>query len=210
MTIASHLEDAEQRVTLGNVSWQTYVDLCESADNPRGRLTYDQGELEIMSPSYLHENVGRLIGRMIEMFTFHHQIEIHSAKSTTFKRERKQRGFEADESYYISHASAIHGISHVDLEVHPPPDLVIEVDISRSSSLKMRVFAGLGVGEVWCFDGEKVIVYRLSGDAYEVCGTSTELPRFPLTLMNTLLTQRSELSEHEMISRFVKSMDSER
>ncbi len=208
MTIATHVEGAEQRVTLGNVSWQTYVDLCESADNPRGRLTYDQGELEIMSPSYLHENVGRLIGRMIEMFTFHHQIEIHSAKSTTFKRERKQRGFEADESYYISHASAMHAVSHVDMEIHPPPDLVIEVDISRRSSLKMRVFAGLGVGEVWCFDGQKVIVYRLSGDTYEAREASTELSRFPTTLMNALLTQRSELSEHQLISRFVKSMDS--
>ena len=209
MVIATPVEGAEQRVTLGNVSWQTYIDLCENADNPRGRLTYDQGELEIMSPSYLHENVGRIIGRMIEMFTFHHEIQIHSAKSTTFKRERKQRGFEADESYYISHALTMHGISQVDMEIHPPPDLVIEVDISRSSSLKMRVFAGLGVGEVWCFDGEKVIVHRLSGDTYEVCGTSTELPSFPPTLMNTLLAQRSKLSEHQMISRFVKNMDSQ-
>ncbi len=208
MAIANPVDAAEQRVTLGNVSWQTYIDLCENAECPRGRLTYDQGELEIMSPSYLHENVGRIIGRMIEMFTFHHQIEIHSAKSTTFKRERKQRGFEADESYYISHAPTMHGISDVDMEIHPPPDLVIEVDISRSSSLKMRVFAGLGVGEVWCFDGGKVIVYRLSGDTWEVCGTSTELPGFPLTLMNTLLAQRSELSEHQMISLFVENMDS--
>lgn len=209
MAIANPVDAAEQRVTLGNVSWQTYIDLCENAECPRGRLTYDQGELEITSPSYLHENVGRIIGRMIEMFTFHHQIEIHSAKSTTFKRERKQRGFEADESYYISHAPIMHGISDVDMEIHPPPDLVIEVDISRSSSLKMRVFAGLGVGEVWCFDGEKVIVYRRSGDTWEVCGTSTELPGFPLTLMNTLLAQRRELSEHQMISLFVENMDSQ-
>lgn len=207
MAIATPVEGAEQRVTLGNVSWQTYVDLCENADNPRGRLTYDQGELEIMSPSYLHENVGRIIGRMIEMYTFHHQIEIHSAKSTTFKRERKQRGFEADESYFISNAPAMHGISHVDMEIHPPPDLVIEVDISRSSSLKMRVFAGLGVGEVWCFDGERVTVSRLSGDAYNACETSTELPGFPLTLMNDLLAKRRELSEHQLISRFVENMD---
>ena len=209
MAIANPVDAAEHRVTLGNVSWQTYVDLCENADRPRGRLTYDQGELEIMSPSYLRENVSRIIGRMIEIFTFHHQIEIHSAKSTTLKRKHNQRGFEADESYYISHALTLHGISHVDMEIHPPPDLVIEVDISRSSSLKMRVFAGLGVGEVWCFDGEKVIVHRLSGDTWEVCEISTERPSFPLTLMNTLLAQRSELSEHQMISRFVKNMDSQ-
>ncbi len=206
MAIATPVDGAEQRVTLGNVSWLTYVDLCENAENPRGRLTYDQGELEIMSPSYLHENVGRLIGRMIEMFTFHHQIEIHSAKSTTFKRERKQRGFEADESYYISNAMSMLGISHVDMEIHPPPDLVIEVDISRSSSLKMRVFAGLGVPEVWCFDADTVIVHRLNGDTYKFGEYSTELPGFPLTLMNTLLMQRSELSEHQLISRFVKCM----
>jgi len=41
MAIANPVDAAEHRVTLGNVSWQTYVDLCENADCPRGRLTYD-------------------------------------------------------------------------------------------------------------------------------------------------------------------------
>ena len=205
MSIVNPTSGAEQRVTLGNVAWETYVDLCENARNPRGRLTYDQGELEIMSPSYLHENAGRLIGRMIEMYTFHHKIEIHSSKSTTFKRHKKLKGFEADESYFISHASAMQGVSEINLEIHPPPDLAIEVDISRSSHLKMRVFAGLGVSEVWRYDGEKLTVHRMFGDGYELSPSSVELPGFPLGLANELLVRRSELSEHAVIAKFVGS-----
>ncbi|MEZ6087748.1 MAG: Uma2 family endonuclease [Pirellulaceae bacterium] len=144
------------------------MELCGHADRPCGRLTYDDGELEIMSPTYLHENIGGIIGRMIEMFTFHGGIEISSTKSTTFQREQRVRGFEADESYYISHAAMIIGIEQVALEIHSPPDLVIEMDISHSSALKMRVLAGLGVPEVWRFDGERVKVHCLVDDVYEV------------------------------------------
>ncbi len=81
MAIANPVDAAEQRVTLGNVSWQTYVDLCENADCPRGRLTYDQEELEILSPSYLRENVGRIIGRMIEPFAAFLPERIYTTKS---------------------------------------------------------------------------------------------------------------------------------
>jgi len=207
MSIANLFHAAEQRVTLGNVSWSIYVELCENARNPRGRLTYDQGELEIMSPSHLHENISRLIGRMIEMFTFQKQIEISSSKSTTFKRHRKQKGFEADESYYIANAAAMLGVSEVDLEIHPPPDLAVEVDISRSSDLKMRVFAGLGVGEVWRYDGENLTVQILRADAYEPVPTSRQLPEFPIALANQLLAEREKLTENELIKRFVDALD---
>ena len=49
---------AEQRVLIGNVSWSIYVALAESDDNPRGRLAYDHGVLEVMSPSLLHPSGG--------------------------------------------------------------------------------------------------------------------------------------------------------
>ena len=92
---------AEQRVILDHISWQTYLAILNDADNCRGRMTYDRGVLEIMAPSKLHEQVKRLIGRMVEVFTEELNIDIESASSTTFKREDLERGFEADECYYI-------------------------------------------------------------------------------------------------------------
>ena len=119
---------AEQRVVVDNVRWSTYVALLEDTHSRRGRITYDHGVLEIMSPSKLHEKVGRLLGRMVEAFTEELQIEIESTASTTIKHEAVKRGFEADESYYIQNADAVRGKDDIDPAVDPPPDLVIEID----------------------------------------------------------------------------------
>src|SRR5206468_1752782 len=43
----------------------------------------------------------------------------------------------------------------------PPPDLAIEIDISRSSLNRMRIYAALGIPEVWRFDGESIKITHL-------------------------------------------------
>ncbi len=118
-------------------------------------MAYDQGVLEIMSPSMRHETIKRLIGRMVEMFTLELDIEIRSVSSTTFNREDLEKGIEADECYYIRNAESIRGIEEIDLAIHPPPDLAIEIDISRSSQIKTGIYAALQVSEVWQYDGDR-------------------------------------------------------
>jgi hypothetical protein len=90
---------AEQRVILDNISWPTYLAILEDVENRRGRIAYDQGVLEIMSPSKVHEQIKRLIGRIVEAFTEQLQLDVVSAGSTTFKRVDLARGFEPDECW---------------------------------------------------------------------------------------------------------------
>ena len=42
----------------------------------------------------------------------------------------------------------------VNLGVDPPPDVLIEVEITRSALNRMAVYAALRVGQVWRFDGQ--------------------------------------------------------
>ena len=67
---------AEQRVVLGNISWELFLQLAQSAASPRGKFAYDNGVLEIMSPSMMHESIKKIIGRMIETFSLERNIEI--------------------------------------------------------------------------------------------------------------------------------------
>lgn len=60
---------AKQRVILDHISWQTYLAILNDAQHRGSRITYDREVLEIMTPSTWHENVKRLIGRMVEVFT---------------------------------------------------------------------------------------------------------------------------------------------
>jgi Uma2 family endonuclease len=193
---------AEQRVLLGNVSWPIFLALADNAENPRGRLAYDQGVLEIMSPSTLHETVKKLIGRMVETFTLEGDIELRSVSSTTFKRHDLETGIEADECYYVQGAAAVRDVEEIDLSIHPPPDLAIEIDISRSSRIKLGIYAALQVPEVWRYDGEVIHVLHLRAARYVEGDSSAVLPQFPLAEANRLLGQWGALGETRLIRQF--------
>jgi Uma2 family endonuclease len=68
------------------------------------------------------------------------------------------------------------GVRDLDLTVHPPPDLVIEVDITSPSIPKIPIYASLGVPEVWHFRNDQISFLRLSGGHYVSAPESTALP----------------------------------
>jgi len=147
------LATAETRTLLEQVSWETFLELAEDRRGSVPRMTFDQGVLELMTPRRQHESIGCLIGRLVETYSEVRGIEILSCGSTTFKRPDLARAFEPDESYYIAHADEIRPKEEVDLLIDPPPDLVIEVEITSSAIAKLGLFAAMGVPEVWRQDG---------------------------------------------------------
>lgn len=195
---------AEHRVLLDGVSWQTYSALVDESEHASGRMTYDQGTLEIMSPLMPHESGKRLLGRMIEMFTLLRGIDIRSSASTTFRRTDLKRGFEADESYYIQFAAQIRSNRDIDLSIDPPPDLVVEVEMTRSAIDKLRLFASMGIPEVWRYDGKTLWIGSLQKDKYIDAEFSHVLPDFPVELASEFLAQRFEISETELIRQFAE------
>lgn len=197
---------SEQRVVLRSVSWETYLALTEESESGSGRMTYDQGVLEIMSPGMPHEIAKRLIGRMIETFTLYRGIEIRSSSSTTFKRSELQRGFEADESYYVQHACELRGIGEIDLSIHPPPDLVLEVDMTNSSIPKKALFAAMKIPEVWRYDGASLWMGSLFQEDYQDLKQSLVLPGFPRELAAKLLDRQFEENETALIRAFLDSL----
>jgi len=195
----------EQRVLLRSISWKTYETLADNPDRAGRLLTYDQGVLEIMSPSRAHESDKSMLGRMVEMYSLHHDIDICSSASTTFKRKDLERGFEADESYYIRNELIVRDKREIDLLVDPPPDLIIEIEMSRSAINKLALFASLGIPEVWRYDGNRLWLGRLTGDVYEPINCSIELPGFPIAAAVETLQSIGSASETELIRRFVKA-----
>ena len=99
--------EPEIRTVLENVAWETYVALADQRRGSVPRMTYDNGVLELMSPEREHENVGRLVGRMVETYSEMKDIEILSVASVTVKRSDLSKAFEADESCYITHAAQL-------------------------------------------------------------------------------------------------------
>lgn len=193
---------AETRTVLENVRWETFLELADSRPGSVPRMTFDQGVLELMTPRRQHEAIGRLIGRIVETYSERRGIEILSCASTTFKRPDLDRAFEPDESYYIAHADQIRPKEEVDLEIDPPPDLVIEVEITSSAIAKLRLFAAMGVPEVWRHDGSRLEMLGLEGAGYRPLASSLGLPGLTVEMINAVLARRFEQGETALIKEF--------
>ncbi len=135
---------AEQRILLSNVSWETYERLLadhESTSAPR--FAFGRGGLEIKSPSPEHEAYNRTIALLVELLAEELGIDVYDLGSTTFRRADLERGFEPDSCLYIQNEERVRGKGRIDLAIDPPPDLVIEVDITSPSINKLSIHARL-------------------------------------------------------------------
>jgi Uma2 family endonuclease len=175
--MATVFSPAEQRVILRNISWETYERLlAERGESSSPRFTYDQGVLEIMVVSFEHEQLNRLIADLFTMIAFEMNIEFINGGSTTFKREDLRRGFEPDTCFYIQNAEHVSGKAQIDLFVDPPPDLIIEIDITHSSLDKLPIYTAVGVPEVWRYDGNVLTIFRLEHGTHIEHEESLALP----------------------------------
>ncbi len=168
---------AEQRIVLRGVSWETYEWLLADHEQ-RGvpHFTYDRGTLEIMSPLPVHEMLNRRIAQLVLAVAEGADLDVEDLGSTTFRREDLQRGFEPDSCFYFRDAKRIRGKKRLDLTVDPPPELVVEIDITSPSLDKLPIYAQLGVSEVWRYDGEKVAIFKLGDEEYAEAAESYVLP----------------------------------
>ncbi len=197
-------EAAPERIVLYDVGWHVYETLLEAIGERNTRLTYDDGNLEITTLSLPHENWKKRIGRLIEMLSFELGIPILSAGSITCKRKELEKGLEPDESYYVHHELQMRGKEEFDLTSDPPPDLVVEIDISYRAIKRERIYAAMGVPEVWRFDRKKHLQgLRLgSNGQYEPTLTSPAFPSFQLAELDRFLKLYSTQDETSVLREF--------
>jgi Uma2 family endonuclease len=164
---------AEHRIILHNTSWETYQRLMKERGESRvPRFAYDRGELEIMSPSTEHESIAYYIGLLVAVFAEEAGVDLYGAGSTTFDREDLGRGFEPDACFYVQNAERVRGKPRIDLGLDPPPDLLIEVDITSPSLDKFPIYAQVSIPEIWHHDGERLAIFELRGGEYvEISGS---------------------------------------
>lgn len=148
-TVEQVASQGESRIVLSGISWELYEALRENEENWHVRMTYDEGTLELMSPSPNHETITALIAQMIEALTEELDIPRRTLRSTTWKRRGMAKALEADDCYYILSHSRLPRDRDLDLTIDPPPDLAIETEVSRSAVQRLKIYAALGVPEIW-------------------------------------------------------------
>ena len=95
-----------------------------------------------------HERPNRTLALLVEILAEELNMDVQRLGSTTFTREDLDKGFEPDSCFYIQNEARVRGKEEIDLAVDPPPDLVIEIDITSPSLNKFPIYARIGVPEV--------------------------------------------------------------
>lgn len=189
-------------VLLRHISWQTYESLLTDYEDQTGpRFYYDNGMLEIKMPSVIHEKANRTLAQLVEVLAEEMNIDLERLGSTTFKRKDLLKGFEADSSFYIKNSAAIFGKQDVDLLVDPPPDLVIEADVTSDSLDKFAIFSALGVPEIWRYDDGQVVMYQLENDSYVEVEQSLAFPLLSNEMATSFLTESLEMKSTAWLKR---------
>ena len=195
--MAAVTNTAEQKVILDGVSWETYKRLLsENLEKTGTRFTYDQGALEIMVVSFRHEDLSRTIAMLVELIAAEMEIDCVAAGSTTFQRKDLAKGFEPDECFYIREPEMVRGKKELDLSIDPPPDLVIEVDITSPSLNKLRIYSAVGVAEVWRYNNDALSILKLRIGRYIEASVSSLLPGVTSSVLNQFVERSRSLKRN--------------
>lgn len=193
-----------QQLIMTDVSWLMYEQLLEEFGVKRGsRINYSEGVLEIMVPLPEHEDDKVIITDLVKVLLEELDIEFRSLGSTTFKSEAMKRGIEADDCFYIENEAAIRGKKRIDLNIDPPADLALEIDIT--SRTRFDNYEVLGVGELWRFNGTELEINVLESGRYIQVDESPHFTGFPLT---EVIPQYLERSKTEGRNKIIKEFRS--
>jgi Uma2 family endonuclease len=171
--------DEDQHVVLRAMSWQDFEALLAIRGERSGvRMYYLDGEIEIASPTKIHEGRKKTLARLLEIWAMESDIALNGFGSWTLKKELREAGAEPDECYILGEST--------DKEV---PDLAIEVEWSRATGLsKPEIYRRLGVRELWPLKSDGRLVVRILEKGEWVEHTRSKLfPKLDLTWLLSFL-----------------------
>jgi Uma2 family endonuclease len=167
------------RVLLHNVSWQEFELILEDLGERRAtRLAYHQGTLEIVAPLPKHEQTKVVVSNLLVVLLDELDMDWEPLGSTTFRRKEMAAGIEPDDCFYIKNHALMIGKERIDLNVDPPPDLAIEIDVT--SKTQLSAYEALGVPEIWRYESRKLQISLLQNGEYVESQTSLTFPNFPV------------------------------
>jgi len=189
-------------VCVDNVDWKTYLRVSGSFDERPVKCTYANRVLEIMTLSAGHERDCQIINRLLEALSEELEVPFSGFGSTTFRREDLQTALEPDKCYYIKHEAQMRGVRRMDLKIHPPPDLVVEVKVTSCRVSREDIYAGMGVPELWKHDNGLLSARGLVQGAWKETEKSLSFPMLRVRELERFIKMGHQKGELTMLKSF--------
>lgn len=159
-------------------SWQDYQNLSQQlGERTNPRLKFRKGEILLINPLSEHGKNVDVLADIVKVLLDHLGREYDSFTPITMEMP-EESGIEPDHCFYIEHWAEISGKKRINWETDPPPDLVIEIDVT--SYTDANDYLPYRVPEVWLFKQGRLLIYRLQGNSYAEQDQSAFFPNVKL------------------------------
>ncbi len=167
------LVEAQPEFVSTHTDWVGYTSVRKALWDTRLRITYARGKLELMTPSPKHEKRKSLLGNLLADYLLERGIEYEQGGSMTFQDAALDQGLEPDDCFWLGLLG--------DEDAARRPDLVLEIEVSRSAMNRLPLFARMGVPEVWRYTVEaRLLVHALTDGEYALVENSPTFPELPV------------------------------
>ncbi len=140
-------------------SWQDYCALRDSrGDGSIPRIKYRDGEILLMSPMPRHGREANILADIVKALLDREDRNYEAFTPITMDIS-ESRGIEPDYCFYIDNWQAAVGKDRINWQIDPPPDLVIEIDVTTYTAA--ADYLAYRVPEVWLFKKGRLLIHGL-------------------------------------------------
>ena len=134
-------------------------------DRAAVRVRFRDNHILLMAPLPEHGNQADSLSDLVKVLLRKTNQDWQGYGVMTL-RKRGVPGVEPDASFYIQNWQVVLGKPRLDLDIDPPPDLVLETDLT--SITRIEDYVPFAVPEVWIYKAGRLIIYRfISGHYFE-------------------------------------------
>ena len=102
--------------------------------------------------------------------------EVISLGSVTMKLPALRKAVEADDCFYFQNAKEMAPSGELDLATAPPPELVVEIEVTNESTKKFDIYSSIGISEIWLHSRDRVAILALQAGSYVEVEFSVSFP----------------------------------
>ncbi|NES01375.1 MAG: Uma2 family endonuclease [Okeania sp. SIO2F4] len=197
-------------------TWSEYIQTIEDPSYEKAKVYYHKGKLRIeMSPlGNKHGRDHAVIMGAIVLFAATKNIALNGIDNCTYHK----KGFRAaqpDASYYIRENADVipWEISFIDLDIYPPPTLVIEVantSFPDDIGEKRLLYETLNVAEYWIVDVQnaEIIAFTVADGGSRKIDRSQVLPGLDIYLLEEALQRTRQTNQTQVYTWLLQQFQS--
>lgn len=188
------------------VTWDEYIQIIENPAYEKAKGYYHNGHIRIEMPPIGNDHASdhTIILFAVNLFASIKGIALNGKDNCTYRKIGFSEA-QPDVSYYIGENADVipYGTSIIDLDIYPPPDLVIEVantSLADDQGKKRLLYEDLGVKEYWILNVQnvQVMAFAIENQGSRRITESQVLPGLTISLLNDALRRTRQINQSQV------------